>query len=159
LAPSQPIDIETYEPDGTDPLLAFKRIASAEDALAFANKYGFLGVEEITAAVSAGVMPISEPSFELCPPWMFSGKRNTKAKLPTAQRDASVSLILRHEHRSTRIDSSFDDLRERISIGLADAVFRAVREERDRPKQARFILCIECAMDGQCPRPILRVHK
>jgi hypothetical protein len=115
LAPSQPINIETYEPNGTDPLLAFKRIASAEDALAFADKYGFLGVEETTAAVSAGVMPISEPSFELRPPWMFSGKRNTKAKLPTAQRNASVHLILRQEHGSTRIHSSFDDLRERIS--------------------------------------------
>jgi hypothetical protein len=45
LVPSQPIKVETYEPMmETDLVLKFSRINNANDALAFADRYGFLGL-------------------------------------------------------------------------------------------------------------------
>src|ERR1017187_3955029 len=56
LAPSQPIKVETYEPMmETDLVLKFSRISDANDALAFADRYGFLGLQgEVECALLMG---------------------------------------------------------------------------------------------------------
>ena len=135
-------NVETYEPRGTDLLLAFSKIANAEDALAFANRHGFLGTNAATAAVSIGSIPTSEMSFRVDHPPIFPTRggrknRNTKAKagVLTTERESSIRLLLMPDHssflRSTaeeiRIYSNPIDLQYHCSIGDAERVLGVMR--------------------------------
>jgi hypothetical protein len=146
LARSGPIRIERYEPIGTDLALAFSKIASADDALAFANCYGFLGIEKDTLAASIGMTPISELPLEIVTVGqeldlglgfhfpavrkIFTGKHKPSDR-PVILQQKSVSI---GEANATSIDvyTSWRDLRENVSIGFANAALRRATSEARR---------------------------
>jgi len=131
LARSEPIKVETYDPMRTDLVLAFSKVANADDALAFADRYGFLGIDQdTTAAVSMGLKAISEPALNI------RGDTFDFYKGPvdilTSQREASDRLlILKQRYFSAgvarptmvRIHSHSSELLQYVSIGDANAVF------------------------------------
>src|ERR1039458_10331673 len=140
LARSEPISVETYEPMGIDLVLPFSKIANADDALAFADRYGFLGtVKDTTAAVSLGLRAINQPALKVLKIGIVDQTYGGPVEIFTGQRKSSDRLlILKQTYFSIgdskptmiRIHSSFRDLQKNVSIGDAKAIFREVRRGR-----------------------------
>jgi hypothetical protein len=136
LTRSEPIKVETYELTGPDFVLEFSNIANADDALAFADHYGFLGTEMNTAAVSMGLTQVSELPFKTTGGWGITGHRPVTENFTAKRRDSSLLLILKREDvsfgdakaTSIPIHSSPSDLREHLSISDANAILRVVRK-------------------------------
>ena len=134
LARSEPVKVETYEVMGTDIVLAFSRIASAEDALAFADSYGFLGFQKETAVVSMGLTPISEMVLEIVSFGAESYGLVDRPEILADRRTASDRLLVLVQQDFTdgsapsiRIHSSSRDLRENVSTADATATLRSMR--------------------------------
>jgi hypothetical protein len=154
LARSEPIKVETYELMGADMVLAFSRIASAEDALAFADSYGFLGAQKDTAVVSMGLKAISEMALEIVSVGAESyGDVERPVEILADRRKASDRLLILRQKDvsdatapSIQIHSSSRDLRENVSTADATALLRRMRRlwpENPGIRSGRFTQIVE----------------
>ena len=136
LARAVPIKFDTYEPMETEAVLAFSKIASADDALAFADSYGFLGTEQDTAAASTGLAPISEMALEVRSVGLQSFDRvDRSVEILADNHEASDQLLVLTgtgiqdaTEPSFWIHTSSRDLREHVSAVAVTSTLRRVRK-------------------------------